>query len=98
MSLRERLRSQFLRIVTRLARHWSEDGRWERAIEAYQRGLDVDDLAEEFYQGLMTAYQALGRRAEALAVYERCRRVLAARLGVAPAPRTETLARTLRAG
>jgi DNA-binding SARP family transcriptional activator len=38
-----------------------------------------------------------GNRAEALRVYARCQALLAAELGVAPAPETEAIARSLRA-
>ena len=50
----------------------------------YQRGLEVDDLAEEFYQRLMECCIKMGRKAEAIKVYERCRATLKAVLGVEP--------------
>jgi ATP/maltotriose-dependent transcriptional regulator MalT/DNA-binding SARP family transcriptional activator len=95
ISLRERLRSRFLRGTAWLGRHWTAAGEWSRAVDTYERGLAVDDLAEEFYQGLMSCYLRLGRRAEALGVYERCRRILAATLQVPPSPATEAIRRTL---
>jgi DNA-binding SARP family transcriptional activator len=95
ISARERLRDKFLRATGRLCRHWTEAGEWERAAEGYARGLDVDDLAEEFYQGLMQCYERLGRRAEAVRVAERCRHALAAVLGVEPSPATQAIARRL---
>ncbi len=98
VSAAERLRSRFLRASGRLGRHWTDAGEWERAIDAYERALAVDDLAEEFYQGLMTCHARLGRRAEALRAYARCQRALAATLGVEPSPVTQSLARTLGRG
>jgi DNA-binding SARP family transcriptional activator len=95
--LRERLRRRFLRQVALLGRHWAHAGEWTRAVECYEKGLEVDDLAEEFHQGLMTGYRKLGRRAEALAAYRRCRETFAATLGIAPSPETEALHRALRA-
>ena len=62
------------------------------------KGLEVDELAEESYRRLMTCHARLGRRAEALAVYTRCRDMLAAGLDVAPSAETEALHRTLRGG
>jgi DNA-binding SARP family transcriptional activator len=41
-------------------------------------------------------YQALDRRSEAIGVYRRCEKVLAASLGVAPAAKTLELYRALR--
>jgi ATP/maltotriose-dependent transcriptional regulator MalT/DNA-binding SARP family transcriptional activator len=98
VSAAERLRSRFLRASGRLGRHWTESGDWERAIDAYERALAVEDLAEEFYQGLMTCHARLGRHAEALRAYARCRRALAATLGVEPSPATQALARALGHG
>ncbi|MGB7631899.1 MAG: hypothetical protein WBM29_12580 [Candidatus Deferrimicrobium sp.] len=37
---------------------------WGKARECYQMGIDVDNLAEEFYQSLMSGYriiEVLGR-------------------------------------
>ena len=98
VAARERLRSKFLRHTAGLASHWAAASQWSQAAECYERGLEADDLAEELYRGLMECHRALGRRAEALAVYQRCRRALAAGLGVQPSPATEALHRALRAG
>ena len=48
------------------------------------------------FQRLIVSYHRLGRRADALAVYERCRYILAAVLGVDPSPETERLRRALQ--
>jgi DNA-binding SARP family transcriptional activator len=72
-SLRERLKSNLIRSVDRLAGHWEKIGQFEKAAEAYQKALEVNDLIEDFYRRLMVCYGRLGKRAEALAVYRRCR-------------------------
>jgi ATP/maltotriose-dependent transcriptional regulator MalT/DNA-binding SARP family transcriptional activator len=97
LSPRERLRRKFLRHVAALGQDREGRGDWRAAVAWYEQGLEVDDLAEEFYQRLMACHQRLGHRAEALAAYERCRRTLAATLGIAPSPETEALHRALRA-
>jgi DNA-binding SARP family transcriptional activator len=43
----------------------------------------------------MEANAAAGNRAEALRVYERCRRLLAEELGAFPSPETESIYREL---
>ena len=91
VSFRERLRSKFLSCVNRLGQHWVQIGNGEKAIECYQRGLDADDLAEEFYQGLMTCYQRMNRETEARAVYHRCRKTLSSALGIVPSVKTEAI-------
>ncbi len=95
-SMRERLRSKYLRAVTLLGNYWmerSEDLKCEinRAIECYQRGLEIDDVAEEFYQSLMLCNRKLGRNAEAVKVYQRCRDALSSSLGIAPSAETEDI-------
>jgi DNA-binding SARP family transcriptional activator len=95
VSLRERLRSKFLGCVNRLGRHWEQTGQWEKALECYQRGLDADDLAEEFYQNLMTCYLHLDREAEARAAYLRCRKILSSALGVEPSAKTQAIYKSL---
>ncbi|GAB4511095.1 MAG: hypothetical protein Tsb0026_13750 [Sulfuricaulis sp.] len=95
ISLRERLRSKFLRHLVDVARHWEKIGLHETAIQYYQKGLEVDDLAEIFYQRLMVCYQQLGRRSEALAVYRRCRTTLSLILSIPPSPATEAIHRRL---
>ncbi|MDH3514057.1 MAG: bacterial transcriptional activator domain-containing protein [Gammaproteobacteria bacterium] len=95
ISLRERLRSKFLRHLIDVARFWERIGRHESAIECYLKGLEVDDLAEIFYQRLMVCYQQLGRRSEALAVYRRCRTTLSLILAISPSPATDAIHRRL---
>lgn len=91
VSARERLRSKFLRGVRTLGDHWARAGEWERAAECFEKGLEVDDLAESFCQGLMSCYQHLERRGEALSLYRRFAKRLKAVLGVEPAAKTKAL-------
>ena len=96
ISLRERLRSRYLRHVVGVGARWQQLGRWDRAIECYRKGLEVDDLAEQLYQNLIRCHQKLGQRSEALAVYRRCRFILSAVLGIDPSPVTKSLYQQLR--
>ncbi len=91
----ERLRSKFLRSVGRLGQYWQQAGQREKALDCYQKGLEVDNLAEEFYQGLMTCHQHLGQRGEALSVYNRCKRTLAQAFGIEPSVKTDSIYRSL---
>ena len=65
-------------------------------MECYRRGLEVDELAEAFYQRLMTYYSSWGQRAEAITVYNHCRRVFRSAFGVGPSPRTEEIFNKLK--
>jgi DNA-binding SARP family transcriptional activator len=91
ISTRERLRRKFLKNLSWLGHYWEQSDKWEKALECYERGLDADDLAEELYQRLMVCYQRLGRKSEALSVYNRCKKNLSTALGIDPSPETQAL-------
>jgi DNA-binding SARP family transcriptional activator/streptogramin lyase len=55
----------------------------------------LEPFRETGYRRLMEAHVAAGNRAEALRVYERCRRLLADELGAYPSPETEAIYRSL---
>ncbi|MGB3095380.1 MAG: BTAD domain-containing putative transcriptional regulator, partial [Candidatus Deferrimicrobiaceae bacterium] len=92
---RERLRSKFLRCVEAAGSHLEKKGQWENALAYYQRGLEVDELAEGFYRRQMICHQKLGQVAEGLAVYRRCKKTLASVLGVEPSSKTEAVRKPL---
>lgn len=104
-SFRERLRSKYLRAVNTLGDYWQEQWKasrneraklsMEKAIECYQRGLEIDDVAEEFYQNLMLCNHKIGRKAEAVKVYKRCKNALAAAFGIGPSEETEGIYKTI---
>ncbi|NVN89752.1 MAG: hypothetical protein HXX11_04045 [Desulfuromonadales bacterium] len=50
VTLRKRLRDRFKHAVVAQGNLWREKGAADRAVACYQRGLDVDDLAEEVYR------------------------------------------------
>ncbi len=91
LSCREHLRGKFLHCLTVLADFWERGSEWERAVELYQRALDTDALSEGFYQRLMLCQLRLGRRAEALAAYRRCRNNLRTHLGINPSHQTNAI-------
>lgn len=93
---RERLRSRFLRFLTREARRLGAAGHPEQAITLFLQGLEIDPLIEDFYLGLMTALDELGRKAEALVSFERCSVLLVKTLGVQPGTEICALAERLR--
>lgn len=88
ISLQERLHGKFQRVLSALGEYWEQSRQWERLVANYQKAIDADDLTEEFYQRLMRGYCQLGRRADALSVYQRCQRVLDAALGTGPSAET----------
>jgi DNA-binding SARP family transcriptional activator/ABC-type branched-subunit amino acid transport system substrate-binding protein len=67
------------------ATHWGE------------QAISLAPFREISYRRLMEVHAAAGNRAEALQVYERCRRLLAEELGAYPSPETESMFRRLLA-
>jgi DNA-binding SARP family transcriptional activator len=95
LSFRERERNRFLHIVLKTGDYFMEEGDLGKAAECFERGLEVDRLAEEFYQDLMTCHKRAGQENRAIRVYERCRRELAA-VGLAPSSKTEAICSAIR--
>jgi len=96
VSIRERLRSKFIYSLLDIGGYWETNGFWDKAIQCYQKGLEVDDLIEVFYQRLMLCSLQTHRISEGMAAYRRCRQILSVVLGLQPAPETELIYRSLR--
>lgn len=94
-SYRERLRNKYLLLIIRFGDYLQKTEQWEKAVENYQRALEVDNLAEEFYQHLMICYRHLGQNAKAIEIYKRCRKMLTGVLGIEPSPKTKAIHKTL---
>jgi LuxR family maltose regulon positive regulatory protein len=94
-SPREKLRSIFLQSIASLGHCFEDRAQWDEAASCYRKGIEVDELAEEFYRRLMACRIRQGREAEALAVYRRCRKTLSSVLGVDPSRETRDLAASL---
>jgi len=88
---RERLQALILRTAERLARTLVAKGNWEEAIEVCQTILSLDDCWEQAYRLMMTAFDRLGNRVQALRTYQRCQERLQSELGVRPSPATVEL-------
>ena len=95
---RERLRQQAFQALHALAGAQLADGDAPAAIAALRRLLALEPWHEETHRWLMELLAADGRRSEALAQYAACRRLLAAELGVEPAPETTALYERIHAG
>ena len=80
--MRERLHAKFVQTFVACGKELQRLNRHEEAIRYYQRGLEIDDLVEAFYCGLMVSYAAIGQKAESIRLYERALKVFRAKLGV----------------
>jgi DNA-binding SARP family transcriptional activator len=97
LTLRERLRSKLLRHLLDTGRVWEQAGDWETAIRLYHKGLEVDPLTEALYQRLMVCYRDTQRRAEGLATFHQCRKLLAEQLQIPPAQQTLEIFASIKA-
>jgi SARP family transcriptional regulator, regulator of embCAB operon len=70
-------------------------GEPQEAVKWAEQTVALAPFRETGYRRLMEAHAAAGNRAEALRVYERCRRLLAEELGTYPSPETESIYRGL---
>jgi DNA-binding SARP family transcriptional activator len=93
-SMREVLRGKMIQIITTVGHCWEEAGDWRKAVESYLKGLETDDLVEEYYQRLMVCHQRMGDRGAALSVYKRCSTALAMS-GFKPSSKTKEIYETL---
>jgi len=96
LSPRERLRGKFIRHVEQEGVRLEQAGDVDAAAMLYQRGIDADDLAEEFYQGLIRCHIERGRHADAMTVYRRLRQMLSVTLGITPSRESEALFRSVQ--
>jgi predicted ATPase/DNA-binding SARP family transcriptional activator len=95
---RERLHLQVLEALARLAGFYERDGDLRQAERYARRLLELDALREDAHRQLMRLLNGQGQRAEALAQYQACRRVLRDELGVEPDPETLLLYQRIQAG
>src|SRR5207245_4533543 len=94
---RRELTSIVRRAVSCLAEACLRSGNEVEAAKWAEETIALDPYRETGYRRLMEAYAAGGDRAEALRVYDRCRRLLADELGAYPSPETDSLYRELLA-
>jgi DNA-binding SARP family transcriptional activator/streptogramin lyase len=83
------------RALVALAESYLRSGKAEAAVRWAEQAVEVELFRESGYRQLMAAHVAAGNRAEALRVYEQCRRLLADELGAYPSPETEAIYRQL---
>jgi DNA-binding SARP family transcriptional activator len=92
---RQRLRRRFVELAEAVGERWEGLANLDAALAWYHRAADVEPTAERIHQRILRLLHRQGRRAEALAAYDRCREVLVALVGAGPSPETEALLRLL---
>ena len=86
--IRERLRRLLIDLLNAEAQEAVEQADYLCAETAYRRLIEVDDLDERAYRGIMWARGMRGEEAAATRVYMQCRKILRRELGMDPEPAT----------
>jgi YVTN family beta-propeller protein len=92
---RRQLADVHVRAVEALADACLRSGDTAEAAKWATEAIRLEPFRESGYRHLMRAHAAAGNRAEALRVYERCRRLLSEELGAYPSPETESIYRDM---
>lgn len=94
---RERLRLKLLRVIKHLISAFGPLGLCEQVIDLHEKALEIDQLAEEYYRGLMRCHAGQGDRAKALSIYENCHSLFSSTFNIEPSEKTQQLYQTIKA-
>lgn len=94
---RQQLQVEITAVLEHLAAFQERAGQLVEAERTARRLLEYDSLSEAAYRQLMRVLSRGDQRSAALDVYETCRHLLAAELGLAPTVETVMLAEQIRA-
>lgn len=89
--IRDSLGKVLLWALCVLGEGYAQRGRYQLAVHAAEDAIALAPFRERTHQLLMQVHATAGNPAEALRAYDRCRRLLANELGVAPAAETAAL-------
>jgi DNA-binding SARP family transcriptional activator len=89
--VRDCLRDVLLWALCVLSDGQAQRGCHQLAVQAAKQAIVLEPFRERTHQLLMRAHAAAGNPAEALRVFDRCRRLLADELGACPAAETSVL-------
>ncbi|WP_420239678.1 BTAD domain-containing putative transcriptional regulator [Telmatobacter bradus] len=92
---RSQLNEELLHALLALGKLCEEKADFEAAIEAYQQGIALDRLGEEFYRRIMLCQCRLGSHSNAARTYLECREQLRYHLGIEPSPQTTAIYQSL---
>jgi SARP family transcriptional regulator, regulator of embCAB operon len=90
---RRELRDVLVRALECLRDASLSAGEFSDSVRYAEEVVDLEPFRESSYRRLMEAHAAAGNPAQALRVYERCRRFLADELGAYPSPEIEVVYR-----
>jgi len=95
---RERYRSMYLTLLTRLVQYCELNRKFEAGLDYGEKLLQHDRAYEKAHRQMMRLYFLSGDRTRALRQYNRCAAALQEELGVDPSDRTIQLYEQIKAG
>ena len=95
---RQSLFNSYREAVFKLAKALQMDGRFQQAIELFERLYKFDSLDEEVFRRYLELLGLAGRRHDALKLYEQFKQTLATELGGEPEQVTQKLVEQIRSG
>lgn len=93
---REQLQRQLAQLFDQLSQQQLATRQFEQAITTAVRWRNSNPLDEAAHCRLIESHLLAGNQTAARQAYEQCQAILAAELGIAPAPATQALAKRLR--
>lgn len=90
-----KLKNKFVRAIGMLGQVYEDMGEFKKAVDAYNKGISVDELDEGFYQSLMLCYKRMGLRSEAIKAYNQFKTILSHSLQIEPSLETQNIYKTL---
>jgi DNA-binding SARP family transcriptional activator len=94
---RRELRAIYVDLLSRTAELHEVQGSSKKAAECYKLVVKADPVNECAYQKLMQIYSNRGMRAEAITIYDECKKALKSELGVKPGELTMSIYRKIAA-
>ncbi len=92
---RERYRLLLQDMLTNKTNGLVKEKKFHAVIENGHQLLQLDNLHEKWYRVLMRAYIQIGRKDDAIKLYETCRQVLFTELSIQPSTETQSLYRSI---
>jgi DNA-binding SARP family transcriptional activator len=89
VAARESFKARYVRLCDRVGGLYESEGRTGDAVECYRRAIDVDSLQENFYRKIIDCYISMGMRAEAITVYNNCKKVIESVFGIEVSSETQ---------
>ncbi len=93
---RYQLRTMYIDLLYHTAGLYEAQGKSRKAIGCYKMIIKTDPICEAAYQKLMLIYSNGGMRAEAMRVYEECKKALEREIGVQPGRLTSSIYRKIK--